>query len=230
MGGRVDFESEEGRGSKFSVSLPLENQPAPMRPPPLSLRGHSVLVLSSHAAVRDVLRRLLEFWECEFTEASHREAALENLHQGAGGRFAAVLVDIGGAEHRAADMAARFGGAEWGGIPLIALTPLAEVGEDAYWSSLGFAARVAKPLKQGELGTCLANVLGFARKSVLPTWRRPEISPAERARLTRSRLLVVDDNPTNQEVAQGILEALGYRTEAVPDGRAALQALAETVT
>jgi len=117
MGGRVDFESAEGCGSKFRFTMPLEVQEAPIRPKPLSLRGHCVLVLSSSAAVRGVLSRLLKFWECEFEEAWQREAALECLERNAGPRFEAVLVDLQGRENEAAEMAAWFGGPEWGVVP-----------------------------------------------------------------------------------------------------------------
>jgi CheY-like chemotaxis protein/HPt (histidine-containing phosphotransfer) domain-containing protein len=53
-------------------------------------------------------------------------------------------------------------------------------------------------------------------------------TPAGRAELKGFRLLVVEDNPTNQEVALGILGQMGYRAEAVPDGLVALRALAKT--
>jgi CheY-like chemotaxis protein/HPt (histidine-containing phosphotransfer) domain-containing protein len=137
-----------------------------------------------------------------------------------------VLVDICGAEDEAADIAAQLSGPEWDGIPLIALAPLAGVGEDDHWRNLGFAARVAKPIKQGELGTCLANVLGFAERPVLAVWK-PEISADQGASRAGRRLLVVEDNPVNQEVALGILGTFGYRADVAADGRIALQALAE---
>jgi CheY-like chemotaxis protein/HPt (histidine-containing phosphotransfer) domain-containing protein len=228
MGGRVDFESQEGHGSRFWFSVPLEKQAAVVRPQPLSLRGHSVLVLSSTAAVRRFLNRMLTFWQCAFEEVADWEEALASLRRGPGGRFEAVLVDIRGTEGEAADLAARFRRAEWDGIPRIALTPLAGLGDDDDWHSLGFAAGVAKPLKQGELGRCLANVLGFAECPVLAPSKRPEVSPDRHASRAAWRLLVVEDNPTNQEVALGILEALGYHAEVAADGLLALQALAKS--
>jgi signal transduction histidine kinase/DNA-binding response OmpR family regulator len=227
MGGRVDFESEEGRGSKFWFSVPLEKQEAAAPAEPLSLRGHSVLVFSSNATVRRVLSRMLTSWKCEFEEASDWEAALESLRRGAGARFAAVLVDIRGTEGEAADIAARFRGSEWDGISRIALTPLASGDEDGYWRSLGFASRVAKPLKQGELATCLAQVLGSAERPVPAAWKRPEASPLQRAGRAGYRLLVVEDNPVNQLVALKYLERLGYQADVAADGRLALQALGE---
>jgi signal transduction histidine kinase/CheY-like chemotaxis protein len=224
MGGRVDFESEEGRGSKFWFSVPLEKQEAAVDAEPLSLRGYSVLVLGSNATVRRVLSRMLTFWKCEFEEASDWETALESLRRGAGARFAAVLVDIHGTEGEAADIAARFRGSEWDGIPRIALTPLASEDEDDYWRSLGFASRVAKPLKQGELATCLSYVLGLAERPAPAVWKWPETSPPQRA---GCRLLVVEDNPVNQMVALNILKKLGYEADVAADGRLALHALAE---
>jgi CheY-like chemotaxis protein/HPt (histidine-containing phosphotransfer) domain-containing protein len=109
----------------------------------------------------------------------------------------------------------------------MALTPLAGVGDDDQWGGLGFVAGVAKPLKQGELGRCLANVLGLAERPVLAPSKRPEVSPDPHARRAAWRLLVVEDNPTNQEVALGILEALGYQADVAADGLLALQALAK---
>jgi CheY-like chemotaxis protein len=223
----VDYESEEGGGSKFWFSVPLEKQEAAAHAEPLSLRGHSVLVFGSNATVRRVLSRMLAFWKCEFEEASDWEAALESLRRGAGARFDAVLVDIRGTEGEAADIADRFRGSQWDGIPRIALTPLASRNADDYWRSLGFASRVAKPLKQAELATCLAHVLGSAERPVPVAWKRPEASPLQRARRAGYRILVVEDNPVNQLVALGILEKLGYQAEVAADGRLALQALAE---
>jgi CheY-like chemotaxis protein len=187
-----------------------------------------VLVLGSNATMRRVLCRMLAFWKCEFEEAADWNAAIESLRRRAGARFAAVLVDIRATEGEAAEIAARFRGAEWDGIPRIALAPLAGGDEDGYWRGLGFAARVAKPLKQGELATCLGQVLGLAGSPVAAAGKPPETSPLERARPAGCRLLVVEDNPINQMVALGILEKLGYRADVAADGLLALQALAET--
>jgi CheY-like chemotaxis protein len=86
---------------------------------------------------------------------------------------------------------------------------------------------VAKPLKQGELATCLAHVLGSAERPVPAAWKRPEASPLQRARRAGYRILVVEDNPVNQLVALKFLERLGYQADVAADGLLALQALGE---
>jgi CheY-like chemotaxis protein/HPt (histidine-containing phosphotransfer) domain-containing protein len=64
---------------------------------------------------------------------------------------------------------------------------------------------------------------------VRSTWKRPAISAAQRQQRERFRILVVEDNATNQKVAVGILEQLGYRGVAVaPDGGQALSALGQS--
>ena len=55
---------------------------------------------------------------------------------------------------------------------------------------------------------------------------RPE-TPTSGGRSTVPRVLVVEDNPVNQLVAVGLLEALGYSSLTAEDGEAALVALAE---
>jgi CheY-like chemotaxis protein len=69
----------------------------------------------------------------------------------------------------------------------------------------------------------LAN--GVPAPSVNATVGRP--APTGYKSRAALRLLLVEDNPTNQEVALGILEILGYRADAVSDGRGALAALAQ---
>lgn len=54
----------------------------------------------------------------------------------------------------------------------------------------------------------------------------PAVSSAfDLARLPQARLLLVEDNPINQLVAQEILQKLGLRADTVDNGRAALEAL-----
>jgi CheY-like chemotaxis protein len=83
---------------------------------------------------------------------------------------------------------------------------------------------LTKPVRHSQLYKSLVRVLsasGDSGAAVLsPLARR--LSPAE-----RGRVLVVEDNATNQQVAVRMLEKRGYRVEAVANGREAVDALAQ---
>jgi PleD family two-component response regulator len=60
---------------------------------------------------------------------------------------------------------------------------------------------------------------------------RPPAGEAEAEAATRfdgARVLIVEDNPVNQEVALATLESLGCRADIAADGRRAVEAVART--
>jgi CheY-like chemotaxis protein/anti-sigma regulatory factor (Ser/Thr protein kinase) len=92
MGGRIDFDTEVGRGTTFRVSLPRTapaSAPAPAPPEP-RLEGLTVLVLDDEPAVAEALGRLLS--GCSVTALTDARVALERL--GAEARFDALLCDV----------------------------------------------------------------------------------------------------------------------------------------
>jgi CheY-like chemotaxis protein/HPt (histidine-containing phosphotransfer) domain-containing protein len=83
-----------------------------------------------------------------------------------------------------------------------------------------------KPVKKSQLYDCLAAVLGVAA----PPVKAPEAALVTRHTLSedrrrKARILLAEDNPTNQQVALRILEKMGFRADAVANGREAIQAL-----
>src|SRR5262249_38251814 len=56
MGGRIDVDSEIGRGSSFTFTAPLAvRHPLPAKPPPAALAGVRVLVADDNRSTREVL-------------------------------------------------------------------------------------------------------------------------------------------------------------------------------
>jgi CheY-like chemotaxis protein/HPt (histidine-containing phosphotransfer) domain-containing protein len=90
----------------------------------------------------------------------------------------------------------------------------------------GFAAYLTKPVKQSDLCDCLATVFGApaspTRAPSPPLVTRHSINEARKRRI---RILVAEDNPTNQLVAIRTLERLGYQADAVATGLEALRTL-----
>ena len=224
MGGEVGFQSEEGRGTRFWVTLPFALQAATTRARALSLPGRRVLVVDHNAASRRLILELLAFWKAEGEEAGDARSAESLLR--AGGTFDAILVDLELLDAAGRDVPSWLKcHPEQVRPPVVLLTPLAQSADGERWRRMGFDGHVARPVKQGELGACLASLFGYGPPPSQPVAEVEESRKDERARRAGLRLLVVEDNQVNQEVALGILEALGYRAEAVADGRSALSVL-----
>jgi two-component system sensor histidine kinase/response regulator len=227
MGGKVGFESQEGRGSRFWFTARLERQSCEW-PLVTSFPGRRVLVVDDHRASRELVTDLLGFWQCTVEQAADVETALARLRT-TNHPFEAAIVDLeipGGGAGRLAALIQKDDGL--GGMPWILLTPLSRTLDAERGRAWGFARHLTKPVKQGELAACLDSVLGHSPGLIRAEVRPADGLPARRALRTDFRILLVEDNPTSQEVALGMLENLGYRADLAPDGRSALRALART--
>jgi CheY-like chemotaxis protein/HPt (histidine-containing phosphotransfer) domain-containing protein len=78
-------------------------------------------------------------------------------------------------------------------------------------------------VRQAQLRDCLIALLGKPN-STTPV-ATPTLSPAPQSSLFAARLLLVEDNPVNQEVAKIMLEELGCQVDIANNGREALQRL-----
>jgi two-component system sensor histidine kinase/response regulator len=102
-------------------------------------------------------------------------------------------------------------------------------------SRVGILATVAKPVGQNELHDALEGVLTSPAPAALaagaapaPAPVSPGPAPAAAPAATRGRILVVEDNTTNQMVAMGLLSRLGYDAEVVSNGRQGVEAVAKS--
>ena len=106
-------------------------------------------------------------------------------------------------------------------LPLVMLTSLGKRG--AAEGEVKFAAYLSKPIKPGHLHDALVSVLaGKDAVRVAPAEKTSEFDP-EMGRRHPLRLLLAEDNATNQKLALRLLERLGYGADVVTNGREALE-------
>jgi CheY-like chemotaxis protein len=117
-------------------------------------------------------------------------------------------------------------------IPLVLLTSFRERRHTDVAQEVGIAAYLTKPVRQSQLFDCLSNVMAnalvpeMASKAVLPWSKRERRSALRKGKpMSNKVILIAEDNTVNQKVAVRQLQNLGYRADAVANGREAIEAL-----
>ncbi|HJV09178.1 MAG TPA: response regulator, partial [Acidimicrobiales bacterium] len=227
MGGSLSLQSQPGEGSTFRVTVPLGrvwegDEPAP--PSPL-LAGVPVLVVDDNAASRTALAEQLAAWRMRPALVGDGRTALDRL---AGGGFGLAVVDGAMPGMDGLALAERVAGP----VKIVLLTT-GRPPDAATAARLGIMAAVAKPVGSAELHDALVGVLtsdapadrSGSGEQPAPAGTEPAPRPST-ADSARGRILVVEDNTTNQMVAMGLLARLGYNAEVVSNGRQAVEAVA----
>ncbi len=118
-------------------------------------------------------------------------------------------------------------------VNLVMLTSFGERGHGATAREAGVAAYLTKPVRQSNLFDCLANVISVAtvtaERDVTPAKRGSQLFTKHMLKESKvsshKLILLAEDNIVNQKVAIRQLQKLGYRADAVANGREAIEAL-----
>lgn len=221
MGGEITFRSRLGGGTRFSFTMDLENvaEEEAGTSRRRTLAGAHALVVDDNDTNRTILFHQLTSWGMVVETADSGENALSMLrdaHQ-TNQRFDVVVLDLHMPEMNGLELAQHIqDDPNLKNIKGLLLTSASLEMEGAELRKLGIYKFVSKPVRQSVLHDSLASLMpnqSSASTQTLLNNPKPK----------NARVLLVEDNMVNRDVAVGMLENLGCHVTLAEDGNAAVE-------
>jgi two-component system sensor histidine kinase/response regulator len=225
MQGEIGVESKKGAGSTFWFTARFEKQAVTA---PLADRGIAtlrVLVVDDNDSNREVLCNQIRAWKMQVTGTSGGPEALEELRKAVkeGNRYDVALLDLQMPGMDGLTLARAISAdLSIAGTRLVALSFLGQTCTEEL-KLAGIDNYLIKPVKQSRLFDCLINTIGEAPVLHAVAKSDRAASPAD-PQPDKARILLAEDNRTNQRVSQALLQKLGYHADIAEHGLAALEA------
>ena len=229
MGGSIAVESEQGKGSRFTVRIPMKLQ---KQGPQLkeqqaleALAGLSILIADDDEIACECLEECLEEIGLSVNWVGTGEkavAAVQQRHQ-AHDDFFAVFLDVKMPGIDGLEAARRIRSSAGQGVFLILMSAYDTEQYEAAANSAGINEMISKPLFQSRLVSTLCRLANkeYGSRKLDPV----RLSDAD---FTGRRILVAEDNELNQEIAKEIIESTGAVVDTTADGREAVECFAHS--
>jgi len=240
MGGEIGVDSALGRGSRFYFSarfgMQRETATRPSLPlqPLEGLRGTRALIVDDNACAREVLAHMTGSLGLKVDTAVDGLDALRlvSLADGRDEPYDLVLLDwkmpgMDGVE--CARMLSQQRRQRHPPPPVLMLTAFSrgEVQQRLAESRISVGALLTKPVTPSTLFDACGAALGLVKRRTTRTALREETMRGHQTKLSGARILLVEDNPINQELALDLLSHAGIIVTVAGNGQEALAMLGQ---
>ena len=223
MGGELWAESEPDVGTTFHFSawLGVSTAGAPSLSAVAVLGGRRVLVVEDHPAAREVLVNQLLEWKLLVDAVGTGKEGINAVEDAkrAGAPYALVLLDWQLGDGVGTEIAPEMLDRD-PDVRIVVVTAYGREDVRRAAQDAGVERVLSKPLRRGLLYATLNELLGGAAlvpAKPEPLWRN--------APLAGVKVLVVEDNEINRQIATELLEAAGARVDIAVNGQQAIDRL-----
>ena len=242
MEGQIGVKSQVGAGSNFWFTGRFQKQANPPNRPRRAVPGGlRVLIVDDNETCRSALSAMLTSWEIKHEGASGGREALAALRaaSGRGEAFQVALLDMQMPDTSGFALTEEIkADAALSSTQIVIMHTVGRRGSSASWAEAGISGYVTKPVKQSALFDAIMDAsapkaqprlgLNAPRQQTFKTTTelsRLMMKPVAAQRFSNFRVLVAEDNMVNQKVAMRQLLNLGFRADAVANGKEVLDAL-----
>ncbi len=245
MGGTLGVESEEGKGSVFTLKIPLplepEEAPAPVSAPRATIRGSRVLVVDNNPVNARIYREQLKALGAECGVADNAEQALAYLEradlESEEPDYWLALLDYAMPETDGLRLAEQIRqNPRWRRLCLVLVSSATHSCSADELMRHGICANLFRPLSNRDFRLLLELLRAkWIETREPPAWvelgdnqhppHHGKTLSESRASFEHARVLLAEDNEVNRLVAVNVLEALGCTVDVAINGRAAVDAL-----
>ncbi len=231
MGGEIGLESEDGKGSTFWFTAVFGKQAGQETILPreeVDLRDMRVLVVDDNQTNRFIQMEYLKCWGCRPVEVSNGKEALSVLRKSVDIKepFNLILTDFQMPEMSGFDLAGEIRAMEaLKEVPIIVLTSAGRIGDGKSCRDIGIEGYLPKPIRRDDLRKAIESVLGLSMDEEIQTAPKLVTKHTIGEQYRKDiRILLVEDYPTNQQVAMRHLYGAGYQVDLAEDGQQAVNA------
>ncbi|MFC7418965.1 response regulator [Iodobacter arcticus] len=227
MNGDVGVESEPGKGSTFwfTAHLKLATDGPKYPVPQPDLRGRDILIVDDVDSAREVMQDLLESMSFKTTAVPSGQAALETIKQRQHSPFDVILIDWKMPEMDGIATAQHIFEMNLSPPPkVVIITAYDSSDVQSQAQQLGIENILVKPVQASQLFDVVIRVLSAGNSTTRKQMERSSASQEEQLKsLAGGRILLVEDNELNQQVASELLSDAGLIVAIADNGEIAVR-------
>ncbi len=229
MGGEIGVESQPGKGSTFSFTLPFRYQTdktKKYRLPNSDLDGMRILLVDGNEVSKNNMQNFLAYYPFKVACADSAEMAIQELskvHNSGDVPYGLVLIDSNLAGADSIELGIRIRQTPtFSDLPIIIIASCNSSDIENQVVEAGLNIALCKPVLFSRLYEAILKVFGYAPEHHLE--RLDNVCEMQDSKnIQGARILLVEDNEINQQIAREMLEHAGIVVTTADNGKKAVE-------